>query len=172
MLYFRHPSFDSVLSFEVFWIWMTCRSTQQECGENKVIIAAGVLFFFSAHAWGNWDFWGDKNWEKNLEKLGNNWAKLGKTGQNWAKLEKTGENWVKLGELTELNEIGRKIQQNRSKLGKTGKNWVKLRKTGQNWAKLEKIEFRRNVWCIFYAFPLVDQVYHHFFGARVRKLRF
>ena len=44
-----------------------------------------------------------------MEKLGKNWAKLGKTGQNWAKLEKTGENWVKLGELTELNEIGRKI---------------------------------------------------------------
>ena len=55
-----------------------------------------------------------------LGKTGKNWAKLGKTGQNWAKLEKTGENWVKLGELTELNEIGRKIQQNRSKLGKTG----------------------------------------------------
>ena len=142
-----------------FWCcrqcWLFLTDFLAICGYN----CCRCTVIFSARAWENWGFRGHKNWEKN-------WGKLGKIGQNWRKLGKTGRNWA------ELDEIGRKTQQNCSKLFKTGENWGKLGRTGQNWAKLEKIEFRWNGWRIFYAFLLVDQVHRHFFGARVRKLRF
>ena len=66
------------------------------------------------------------------------------------KLDKIGQNWIKLGETRrrlKLDEIGRKLSKiienlvkvNWRKLEKTRQNWAKLGKTGRNWAKLDEI---------------------------------
>ena len=66
------------------------------------------------------------------------------------KLDKIGQNWTKLGETRrrlKLDEIGRKLSKidenwvkvNWRKLEKIRQNWAKLGKTGRNWAKLDEI---------------------------------
>ena len=65
------------------------------------------------------------------------------------KLDKIGQNWIKLGETRrrlKLDEIGRKLSKidenfvkvNWRKLEKTRQNWAKLGETGRNWMKLEE----------------------------------
>ena len=94
----------------------------KSAGKNKVIIAAGVLFFF-------------RRTREEIEifeviKIGRKtWKNWEKTGQNWAKLGKTGENRVKLGKIGRTYGIEWNWKKNSAKPFKTGKNWEKLGKT-------------------------------------------